>query len=96
MTTPAFKLGKGFSGYSVDDIGKAKEFYGKTLGLELSEQGQGPFWLHLADGQKVLIYPKPNHAPASFTVLFCTGAVTSASNSPDSQPSAARARVSIT
>ena len=63
-----FKDTKAFSGFSVNDIQKAKEFYGKTLGLEVSES-HGLLNLHLAGGTTVLIYPKPNHAPASFTIL---------------------------
>jgi catechol 2,3-dioxygenase-like lactoylglutathione lyase family enzyme len=63
-----FKDTKAFSGFSVNDIKKAKEFYGKTLGLEVSES-HGLLNLHLASGATVLIYPKPNHAPASFTIL---------------------------
>ncbi len=59
---------KAFSGFSVDDTQKAKEFYGRTLGLEVSES-DGLLNLHLAGGTRVLIYPKPNHAPATFTVL---------------------------
>ena len=59
---------KAFSGFSANDIGKAKEFYGKTLGLKVSES-HGLLTLHLAGGNKVLIYPKPNHVPATFTVL---------------------------
>lgn len=59
---------KAFSGFSVNDIEKAKEFYGKTLGLEVSESN-GLLMLHLAGGNNVLIYPKPNHTPATFTVL---------------------------
>jgi catechol 2,3-dioxygenase-like lactoylglutathione lyase family enzyme len=49
-----------FSSFSVNDIQKAKDFYGKTLGLELSG---GP------EGTLVVMYPKPNHQPATFTVL---------------------------
>ena len=59
---------KAFSGFSVNDIGKAKEFYGRTLGLKVSESN-GLLTLHLAGGNNVLIYPKPNHTPATFTVL---------------------------
>ena len=57
-----------FSGFSVDDIQKAKEFYTRTLGLDVSES-KGLLELHLAGGATVLIYPKPNHAPATFTIL---------------------------
>jgi len=59
---------KAFSGFSVNDIQKAKDFYGRTLGLQVSES-HGLLTLQLAGGNKVLIYPKVNHAPATFTVL---------------------------
>ena len=59
---------KAFSGFSVDDIQKAKEFYGRTLGLKVSESN-GLLRLHFGNGNTVLIYPKPNHAPATFTIL---------------------------
>ncbi len=59
---------KAFSGFSANDIEKAKEFYGRTLGLKVSESN-GLLTLHLAGGNDVLIYPKPNHTPATFTVL---------------------------
>jgi len=62
------KDSKAFSGFAVSDIGKAKEFYGRTLGVEVSESN-GLLKLHLAGGATVLIYPKPNHSPASFTIL---------------------------
>ena len=59
---------KAFSGFSANDIEKAKEFYGCTLGLKVSETN-GLLTLHLAGGNNVLIYPKPNHTPGKFTVL---------------------------
>jgi catechol 2,3-dioxygenase-like lactoylglutathione lyase family enzyme len=62
------KDSKAFSGYSVDDIAKAKEFYGQTLGLDVSEEN-GLLALHVAEGPAVLLYPKENHTPATFTVL---------------------------
>lgn len=62
------KDSKAFSGFSVDDIHKAKEFYGRILGLKISES-DGLLHLHLAGGATVLVYPKPNHAPATFTIL---------------------------
>ena len=52
----------------MDDIRKAKEFYGGTLGLAVSES-QGRLTLHLGGGATVLVYAKRNHAPATFTVL---------------------------
>ena len=63
-----FKDAKAFSGFSVNDIPKAKEFYGKTLGLDISEE-HGVLRLRLAGGGNVLIYPKADHTPASFTIL---------------------------
>jgi catechol 2,3-dioxygenase-like lactoylglutathione lyase family enzyme len=62
------KDSKAFSGFAVPDIEKAKEFYGQTLGLKVSEN-HGLLTLHLAGGNNVLIYPKPNHVAATFTVL---------------------------
>lgn len=62
------KDSKAFSGFSVKDISKAKEFYGNMLGLKVSES-HGLLTLHLAGGASVLIYPKPDHTPATFTVL---------------------------
>ena len=61
------KTNQAFSGFSTDDIGKAKEFYGRTLGLDVTED-HGILNLHIG-GAKVLIYPKANHSPATFTVL---------------------------
>ena len=63
-----FKDTHAFSGFSVDDIPRAKEFYGQTLGLEVSETEEG-LGLRIAGGGQVFIYPKPNHTPASFTIL---------------------------
>ena len=63
-----FKNTKAFSGFSVNDIGTAKEFYGQTLGLEVSE-AHGILTLHIAGGARIVIYPKPNHVPATFTIL---------------------------
>ena len=63
-----FKDTKAFSGFSVNDIPKAKEFYSMTLGLEVSEEN-GMLSLHVAGGATILIYPKDNHTPATFTIL---------------------------
>ena len=62
------KNSKAFSGFSANDIAKEKEFYAGTLGLDVSET-HGLLTLRLADGHNVIIYPKPNHVPATFTVL---------------------------
>ena len=62
-----FKEAKSFSSFSVNDLQKAKEFYGDRLGLEVKESREG---LELHTGSNtVFLYPKPNHTPASFTVL---------------------------
>ncbi len=57
-----------FSGFAVDDVERARTFYSETLGLRVSETN-GLLWLHLAGGTEVLIYPKPDHSPATFTIL---------------------------
>jgi len=59
---------KAFSGFAAPDISKEKKFYSNTLGLKVTEE-HGLLTLHLTGGNNVLIYPKPNHVPASFTVL---------------------------
>ena len=65
-----FKDTKAFSGFSVDDAERAKEFYGETLGLDVSDgQMPGLLTLHIAGGRDTLIYAKPDHTPASFTIL---------------------------
>ena len=67
---PIFKDTPAFSGFSVNDIQKAKEFYGQTLGLEVSDDnGMGILTLNIAGGGKIVIYPKANHTPATFTIL---------------------------
>ena len=63
-----FRDSHAFSGFSSNDIPKAKEFFGQTLGVEVTEEN-GMLTLHLAGGGNVLIYPKDNHEPATFTVL---------------------------
>ena len=57
-----------FSGYSTNDVDAAREFYRTALGLETDDQ-MGGLRLSFANGQRVFIYPKPNHEPATFTVL---------------------------
>lgn len=59
---------KAFSGFAVDDLKRAKEFYGETLGLETSEE-HGLLTLHLPGDRPTLIYPKPGHTPATYTIL---------------------------
>ncbi len=57
-----------FSGFSVDDIPQAKAFYAETLGVDVTE-ANGMLTLHTAGGRDTLIYPKPDHLAAAFTVL---------------------------
>jgi catechol 2,3-dioxygenase-like lactoylglutathione lyase family enzyme len=64
-----FENTKAFSGFSVDDVPRAKEFYGETLGLDVSEEDGGFLQLHIAGDRDILVYPKPDHTPASFTIL---------------------------
>ena len=59
---------KAFSGFAVDDLEAAEKFYGQTLGLRTSEQ-YGLLTLHLAGGRDTLVYPKPDHVPATYTIL---------------------------
>lgn len=59
---------KAFSGFAVDDIDTARRFYGETLGLDTVVE-HGLLRLRLAGGTAVLVYPKPDHTPATFTVL---------------------------
>ena len=59
---------RAFSGFSVNDVPKAKAFYSETLGLNVSEE-YGMLTLHIAGGTNVLVYPKADHAPATFTIL---------------------------
>jgi catechol 2,3-dioxygenase-like lactoylglutathione lyase family enzyme len=59
---------KAFSGFAVDDLEKAREFYGETLGLETSEE-YGLMTLHIAGNRNTLVYPKPDHTPATYTIL---------------------------
>ena len=62
---------KAYSGFAVDDLSRAREFYGQTLGLRTSilDEENGLMTLHLAGGRDTLIYAKPGHEPASFTIL---------------------------
>ena len=59
---------KAFSGFAVPDVAEARQFYGETLGLRVSEE-HGMLQLHLAGGGDVIVYPKPDHTPASYTIL---------------------------
>lgn len=62
-STPAF------SGFSVDDIDAARTFYGSTLGLQVEDDRMGFLTVRLATGGVIVLYPKPDHVPATYTVL---------------------------
>ncbi|HZA81572.1 MAG TPA: VOC family protein [Actinomycetes bacterium] len=59
---------KAFSGFAVPDIEQARRFYADTLGLRVSEEN-GLLILHIAGDRDIVVYPKPDHTPASFTIL---------------------------
>ena len=63
------KESRAFSGFAVKDLAGAKAFYTETLGLEVTSESMGVLKLHLAGGNNVLVYPKADHVPATFTVL---------------------------
>jgi catechol 2,3-dioxygenase-like lactoylglutathione lyase family enzyme len=63
-----FKDTKAFSGFAVPDIAAARTFYGDTLGIDVTEE-HGMLTLRIAGGRDTLIYPKPNHEPATYTIL---------------------------
>ncbi|MEJ7677835.1 MAG: VOC family protein [Segetibacter sp.] len=64
-----FKDTKAFSGFSVNDLQKAKQFYSEVLGLEVTDNPMGLIELNIEGCNNIIIYPKPNHTPATFTIL---------------------------
>jgi predicted enzyme related to lactoylglutathione lyase len=62
---------KAYSGFAVDDVEKAREFYSETLGLRTSvlDEENGLMMLHLAGDRDTLVYQKPDHMPATYTIL---------------------------
>ena len=58
-----------FTGFSVNNIDDARSFYAETLGMTVSDGEMGMLHLVLPSGQRVLVYPKEDHEPASFTIL---------------------------
>lgn len=64
-----FQGSKAFSGFAVKDIEAAKAFYGDTLGQDVRDGPMGLMELHLAGGATVLVYPKEDHEPATYTIL---------------------------
>jgi predicted enzyme related to lactoylglutathione lyase len=59
---------KAFGSFAVNDLAAARKFYGETMDLKLTEEG-GALMLHLAGDHSILVYLKPDHTPASFTIL---------------------------
>lgn len=64
-----FRVKAGFSGFSVNDLAKAKAFYAETVGIKVTEEEGMGLKLHLPDGGTVFVYSKDNHEPAGFTIL---------------------------
>ena len=63
-----FEKTRAFSGFSVNDIPKAKQFYGEVLGLDVSDR-MGMLELNIADGGHIIVYPRADHTPATYTIL---------------------------
>ena len=63
------KDSEAFSGFAVPDIEEAKQFYGETLGLEVTEEEMGVLGIKLGSGATVMVYPKDDHQPANYTIL---------------------------
>ena len=63
------KISKAFSGFSVNDLDKAKHFYSEVIGISVVDNPMGLLELHINSHNRVLVYPKPDHTPATFTVL---------------------------
>ena len=64
-----FENSKAFSGFAVPDVGAAKRFYGDTLGVKAEPGEMGLLMLDFGDGNLVIVYEKPDHQPANFTIL---------------------------
>jgi catechol 2,3-dioxygenase-like lactoylglutathione lyase family enzyme len=64
-----FESTKAFSGFAVDDLERAREFYAGTLGIKVSEDSPELLTLHLAGDRDTLVYRKPDFVPATYTIL---------------------------
>lgn len=64
-----FKTTQAFSGFSVNDLAAAKSFYADTLGVDVEDGPMGNIQLNLAGGHSVFVYEKPDHIPATYTIL---------------------------
>jgi catechol 2,3-dioxygenase-like lactoylglutathione lyase family enzyme len=71
MSTTSFTYTRAFDGFAVDDVDAAERFYRDTLGVATSrvEGNDALLTLHLGDGNETLVYPKPGHTPAEYTIL---------------------------
>lgn len=69
VANTGFSSAGAFGGFSVDDVESARRFYGEVLGIETSVNEMGILELHLASGARIIAYPKPDHTPATFTIL---------------------------
>lgn len=65
----AFQTTHAFSGFSVDSIDAARSFYADTLGMDVTTNAMGFLDIRLPQGGSILVYAKPDHSPASFTIL---------------------------
>jgi len=63
-----FQTAKALGSFAVDDLAAAQKFYGEALGLQVSEE-DGALMLHLVGDHRILVYAKPDHSPATFTIL---------------------------
>ena len=64
-----FESTQAFSGFAVKDLEEARRFYGDTLGMKVSEGEMGFLRLHVEGGHDILVYPKPDHRAANYTIL---------------------------
>jgi predicted enzyme related to lactoylglutathione lyase len=65
-----FNGSNAFSGFAAPDIDAARRFYAETLGLDVRDSTEsGLLELHIGGGTPVIVYPKPDHTPAVFTIL---------------------------
>jgi catechol 2,3-dioxygenase-like lactoylglutathione lyase family enzyme len=64
-----FEHSKAFSGFAVTDTTAAKDFYANTLGLNVTQEINGFLHLHIDGTRDILVYPKPDHRPATYTIL---------------------------
>lgn len=63
------RIGDTFSGFAVNDLRAAKQFYSEVLGFPVQENEMGILELKIKQDHKIIIYPKDDHQPAVFTIL---------------------------